>query len=73
MRTTIQIDDELIVRAMRMCRLATKREAADYALRRLVPQPLTVEEALAMEGAGWAGDLQEVRGALGVSPARSGS
>jgi Arc/MetJ family transcription regulator len=60
-RTNIDIDDELIDRAMRVYRLRTKREAVDLALRRLVSEPMNDEEALAMEGSGWAGDLAEIR------------
>jgi Arc/MetJ family transcription regulator len=37
------------------------REAVDLALRRLVGEPMTREEALATEGTGWAGDLAEIR------------
>ena len=61
-RTNIEIDDELIARAMKLYRLKTKREAVDLALRRLVPEPMTLEEALAMEGSGWEGDLDALRG-----------
>jgi Arc/MetJ family transcription regulator len=68
-RTNIEIDDDLVARAMRIYRLKTKREAVDLALRRLVAEPLTVEEARAMEGSGWAGDLGEMRSASG--PAKS--
>ena len=57
-RTTIDIDEELVERAMRIYRLSSKREAVDYALRRLVGEPMTREEALAMEGRGWGGDLE---------------
>jgi Arc/MetJ family transcription regulator len=60
-RTNIEIDDELVDRAMRVYRLPSKREAVDLALRRLVGEPMSREEALAMEGAGWAGDLEEMR------------
>lgn len=60
-RTNIDIDDELVDRAMRVYRLRTKREAVDLALRRLVSEPMNDEEALAMEGSGWAGDLDEIR------------
>jgi Arc/MetJ family transcription regulator len=60
-RTNIDIDDELIDRAMRVYRLRSKREAVDLALRRLVSEPMNDEEALAMEGSGWAGDLDEIR------------
>jgi Arc/MetJ family transcription regulator len=61
MRTNIEIDDDLIARVMQWHGFKTKREAVDYALRRLVPEPLSIEEALAMEGSGWDGDLDEMR------------
>lgn len=60
-RTNIEIDDDLIGRAMRIYRLPSKREAVDLALRRLVGEPMSREEMLAMEGAGWDGDLDEIR------------
>lgn len=60
-RTNIDLDDELIERAMRRYRLPTKRAAVDFALRRLVGDSMSREEALAMEGGGWGGDLQEIR------------
>lgn len=60
-RTNIDIDDQLIERAMRIHGLKTKREAVDYALRRLVGTPMTREEMLAMQGTGWEGDLDEMR------------
>lgn len=60
-RTNIEIDDRLVGDAMRLYRLRSKREAVDLALRRLVSEPMSREEALAMEGAGWTGDLAEMR------------
>jgi Arc/MetJ family transcription regulator len=60
-RTNIEIDDELIERVMRLYGYRTKREAVDRALRRLDVEPMSVEEALEMEGAGWEGDLDEMR------------
>lgn len=60
-RTNIDIDDDLVTQAMRIYRLRTKREAVDLALRRLVGDPMTREEALAMRGTGWEGDLDEMR------------
>jgi Arc/MetJ family transcription regulator len=60
-RTNIEIDDELVGRAMRLYRLRSKKEAVDLALRRLVGEPMSREEALATEGSGWAGDLSEIR------------
>jgi Arc/MetJ family transcription regulator len=59
-RTNIEIDDELVERAMRIYRLRSKREAVDFALRKLVGG-MSREEALAMEGSGWSGDLDEMR------------
>jgi Arc/MetJ family transcription regulator len=67
-RTNIDIDDALIERVMRRYRLPTKRAAVDLALRRLAGEPMTREEALAMRGAGWDGDLDELRGADPVEP-----
>jgi Arc/MetJ family transcription regulator len=60
-RTNIEIDDELIERAMQRYGFRTKREAVDYALRRIVRRPLTPEEFLSFEGIGWEGDLEEMR------------
>jgi Arc/MetJ family transcription regulator len=62
-RTNIDIDDDLIERVMQRYSLRTKREAVDFALRKLVRKPLTREEFLALEGIGWEGDLDEMRGA----------
>jgi Arc/MetJ family transcription regulator len=61
MRTNIEIDDELVGRAMRLYRLRSKREAVDLALRRLVGEPMSREETLAEEGGGWSGDLAVIR------------
>jgi Arc/MetJ family transcription regulator len=60
-RTNIEINDVLIDRAMRLYRLRSKREAVDLALRRLVGESMSREEALATEGTGWAGDLTGIR------------
>ncbi len=62
-RTNIEIDDELVERAMHRYRLPSKRAAVDLALRRLVGEPMSRGEALAMEGTGWEGDLDELRAA----------
>lgn len=60
-RTNIDIDDGLVERAMQIYRLKSKREAVDYALRRLVGNPMSREEIRAMRGRGWGGDLAELR------------
>ncbi len=41
--------------------LKSKRAAVDLALRRLAGEPLSQQEALALEGSGWEGDLKEMR------------
>lgn len=60
-RTNIDLDDELVARAMRRFGLRTKRETVDLALRRLAGPPLHAEDLAAMEGIGWDGDLSELR------------
>ena len=61
-RTNIDIDDELVERAMRAFGLSTKRQAVHLALERLLGGgPMSVEEQLAMEGTGWDGDLDAMR------------
>lgn len=52
-RTNIEIDDELVAAAQRMYRLDSKRSAVDLALRRLVGEPLSRDEALALQGSGF--------------------
>lgn len=60
-RTNIEIDDELVARVIRRHGLTTKREAVHFALRAVAgPEPMTVEEALAMEGTGWGEDGLEL-------------
>jgi len=56
-RTNIEIDDTDLLIVMRRYRLRTKSEAVALALRRLAGEPMTREEALAMEGAGAIGDV----------------
>ncbi|HEY9391535.1 MAG TPA: type II toxin-antitoxin system VapB family antitoxin [Mycobacteriales bacterium] len=67
-RTNIDIDDDLVRTAMRRYGLRTKREAVDLALRRLVGPPLSSEHLLELEGIGWNGDLEEMRGSRADDP-----
>ena len=60
-RVTIDIDDKACAEVMRRYRLATKSEAVNFALRTLAPETLSVEEARALRGIGWEGDLDEMR------------
>jgi Arc/MetJ family transcription regulator len=60
-RTNIELDDELVETAMHLYGTRTKRETVDLALRRLVGSRLDTEAALALEGTGWTGDLDQLR------------
>lgn len=60
-RTNIDIDDELVERVMQRYGFRTKREAVHEALKALAGEPMSLEEALAMEGRGWDGDLDAIR------------
>ncbi len=60
-RTNVVIDDELVAQVMERYSLRTKREAIDFSLRKAVGGVMTKEEALAMRGTGWDGDLDEIR------------
>jgi Arc/MetJ family transcription regulator len=60
-RTNIDIDEPLVARVMRRYGLRTKRAAVDLALRRLDVEPMSRDEALAMRGTGWEGDLAKLR------------
>ena len=60
-RTNIDIDDWACAEVMRRYRLATKREAVNFALRTLAAEPLSLDEARALRGIGWEGDLSEMR------------
>jgi Arc/MetJ family transcription regulator len=60
-RTNIDIDDDFCQQVMDRYHLTTKREAVNLALRRLAGEPLEVDEARALRGSGWDGDLEEMR------------
>ena len=60
-RTNIDLDEDLVAQVMERYRLRSKREAVNFALRRLEGEPLPPEDALLLEGSGWEGDLDEMR------------
>lgn len=60
-RTNIELDDDIVEAAMRLYGTRSKKETVDLALRRLVGARLSVDEAIAMEGSGWEGDLDRMR------------
>jgi Arc/MetJ family transcription regulator len=61
-RTNIEIEDTYVNEIMRRYGLHTKREAVELALRHLAGQPMTREEALAMEGANAIDEVPADRG-----------
>ncbi len=58
-RTNIDVDDKLLAIVMRRHGIHTKREAVDFALRRLAGEPMTIDEALAMQGAHVIEDVED--------------
>jgi Arc/MetJ family transcription regulator len=56
-RTNIEIEDVYVQAIMDRFGVRTKTAAVDLALRHLAGQPLTREEALAMQGARAIGDV----------------
>ena len=60
-RTNIEIDDDLVDRAMRPYRLQSKREAVDLALRKLVGERMSRDETLDAEERPQASNLDENR------------
>ncbi len=69
-RTNIEIDEDLVQRVMRRYGLTTKRAAVDMALRRLDIEPMDRDQSLAMEGAGWEGDLDRMRASKIADPSQ---
>lgn len=57
-RTNVDVDDEALAAVMARYHLATKREAINFALRKLVDEPMSKEEILAMQGSGWGDGLE---------------
>ena len=59
-RTNVVIDERLVKKVMRLYRLPTKRAAIDFALRALAGER-DRRDMLDLKGAGWGGDLDEIR------------
>jgi Arc/MetJ family transcription regulator len=60
-RTNIDIDEDACREVMDRYQLATKREAVNLALRRLAGEALDLDDARALRGSGWDGDLDDMR------------
>ena len=59
-RTNIDLDDELVETVMKQNGLKTKKEAVDFALRKVVRRTPTVEEILSLGGIGFAYTNDEI-------------
>ena len=60
-RTDVDIDNRACAEVMQRYQLATKGEAINFALRSLAAEPVSIDEARALRGIGWVGDLGEMR------------
>ena len=60
-RVNVDIDDHACAEVMRRYRLATKREAINYALQALAAEPLSLDEARELRGIGWEDDFNAMR------------
>lgn len=60
-RTNIDIDDGAIAKVMARYRIDTKREAVNFALRIVAGESMSLDEARAIRGSGWDGDLEAMR------------
>ena len=60
-RANLDIDDKACAEVMRRYSLPTKREAVNFALRTMAAEPAPLDEARALRGSGWEGDLDAMR------------
>ena len=60
-RTNIDIDDGVIAEVMARYSIGTKKEAVNFALRIVAGESMSLDEARALRGSGWDGDLEEMR------------
>jgi Arc/MetJ family transcription regulator len=60
-RTNIDIDDQACQTVMERYHLTSKRDAVNYALRLVAAEALELDDARALRGSGWEGDLDQMR------------
>ena len=60
-RTNIDIDDVACRAVMDRYQFTSKRDAVNHALRLVAGEALDLDGARALRGAGWEGDLDEMR------------
>ena len=65
-RTNIDVDEKACAKVMRRYQFATKRETANFALKAVVSEPLSLMQAKNLRGSGWDGDLDEIRNSKSV-------
>ena len=64
-RTNIDLDDELVETVMKQNGLKTKREAVDFALRKVVRRIPTIEEIRSLRGIGFSYTNEEIEASDG--------
>jgi Arc/MetJ family transcription regulator len=60
-RTNVDLDDDACRIVMERYHLVTKRDAVNFALRTVAAEPLDLDQARALRGSGWDGDLDVLR------------
>ncbi len=60
-RIEVDVKEELLEAVRERYHLTSPRAAIEFALRRAAVRPMSKEEALAMEGVGWDGNLDAMR------------
>jgi Arc/MetJ family transcription regulator len=60
-RTNVDLDDDACRIVMDRYHLATKRDAVNFALRSMAAEQLDLDQARALRGSGWQGDLDILR------------
>jgi Arc/MetJ family transcription regulator len=61
-RTNVVVDDALLERVKQLYGLRTTRETIDFALRKAAGEVDPYKLALELEGTGWDGDFEALRG-----------
>jgi Arc/MetJ family transcription regulator len=64
-RTNIEIDEAACRAVMQRYGFQTKKDAVNFALRTMAAEPLGLDQARALRGSGWEGDLHDLRRSRG--------
>ena len=60
-RTNIDLPDDLVEEVMQRYNLPTKKSAVEFALRKVLAGPLTIDDIYATSGVGFDLDLEDLR------------